>query len=330
MAAWFRLQPRYRETVPKVTALPRPVLRRRHTHLHPPIDAASISARSPDVGDGADSGLPCRDAQAAPRAGCRRGGGLRRRGDPRRPARARGGGGGSRARGVLADAHGGRARHARARGARDGRAAARARAARRSRRRATGGRARAVPRERLGLGDRARARADRGGHDGADLARARRGVPRRRRAGARSGRSARARAAAAPVGAGAAALALVVGAAWLFPAVGLGLRTLIHRPSLFDGAAVSDGPLVGDVRVTYQYPAYTGLPPRTVDGSTGDLVAVKGTRVRLDARPLRSARKALLLLGDGGERGELPAKLADGALSAELTLSESGTYRFWL
>src|SRR5579862_7237449 len=138
------------------------------------------------------------------------------------------------------------------------------------------------------------------------------------------------RPAAAAVGAGAAALALVVGAAWLFPAVGLGLRTLIHRPSLFDGAAVSDGPLVGDVRVTYQYPAYTGLPPRTVDGSTGDLVAVKGTRVRLDARPLRSARKALLLLGDGGERGELPAKLADGALSAELTLSESGTYRFWL
>jgi hypothetical protein len=138
------------------------------------------------------------------------------------------------------------------------------------------------------------------------------------------------RPAAAAVGAGVAALALVVGAAWLFPAVGLGLRTLVHRPSLFDGAAVSDGPLVGDVRVTYQYPAYTGLPPRTVDGSTGDLVAVKGTRVRLEARPLRSARKALLLLGDGGERGELPTMLADGALSAELTLSESGTYRFWL
>ncbi len=138
------------------------------------------------------------------------------------------------------------------------------------------------------------------------------------------------RPAAVAVGAGAAALAALLGAASFFPAVGLGLRTLVHRPSLFDGAAVSEGPLVGDVRVTYQYPAYTGLPPRTIDGSTGDLVAVKGTRVRLEARPLRSARKALLLLGEEGERGELPTTLADGALSAELTLSESGTYRFWL
>ncbi|HEX4404430.1 MAG TPA: DUF4175 family protein [Polyangia bacterium] len=138
------------------------------------------------------------------------------------------------------------------------------------------------------------------------------------------------RPAAAAIGAGAGALALLLGAAWLSPNLALGLRTLVHRPSLFEGAAISDGPLVGDVRVTYQYPAYTGLPPRTVDGSTGDLVAVKGTRVRIEARPLRSARKALLLLGDEGERGELAATLVDGALTAELTLTESGSYRFFL
>ena len=138
------------------------------------------------------------------------------------------------------------------------------------------------------------------------------------------------RPAAAAIAAGAGALALLLGAAWVSPDVALGLRTLVHRPSLFDGAAISDGPLVGDVRVTYQYPAYTGLPPRTVDGSTGDLVAVKGTRVRIEARPLRSARRALLLFGEEGERGELAATLVDGALAAELTLTEGGTYRFWL
>ena len=49
-----------------------------------------------------------------------------------------------------------------------------------------------------------------------------------------------------------------------------------------------------------------------VDGSTGDIIAVKGTKVRLEARPLRRTRKALLLLGEEGERGELPAKLVQG------------------
>jgi hypothetical protein len=138
------------------------------------------------------------------------------------------------------------------------------------------------------------------------------------------------RPAVAAVAAGLAALGVLAGAATLFPTLAVGLRTLVHRPTLFEGAAVSQGPLVGDVRVTYTYPAYTGLPPRTVEGSTGDLVAVKGTHVRLEARPLRSARRALLLLGEEGERGELPATLEDGLLRAELTLTESGSYRFWL
>jgi hypothetical protein len=138
------------------------------------------------------------------------------------------------------------------------------------------------------------------------------------------------RPAAAAVGAGLAALLLLWAAGTLSPSLAAGLRTLVHRPSLFEGAAVSQGPLVGDVRVVYTYPPYTGLPPRTVEGSSGDLVAVKGTHVRIEARPLRSARKALLLLGEQGEGGELPATLADGTLRAELSLATSGTYRFWL
>jgi Domain of unknown function (DUF4175) len=127
----------------------------------------------------------------------------------------------------------------------------------------------------------------------------------------------------------AAAAAVIALGVWI-PSVGVGLRTLVHRPSLFEGASVSAAPLVGDVRIVYQYPAYTGLPPRTVEGSTGDLVAVKGTRVRVETRPLRSARRALLLMGEQGERGELPAALSGGVLSAEMTLLENGSYRFWL
>ncbi len=74
----------------------------------------------------------------------------------------------------------------------------------------------------------------------------------------------------------------------------------MHRPSRFEGAAVSAVPLVGDVRVTYEYPAYTGLGARTVEGSTGDIAAVKGTHVRIETHPLRPARRALLLLGERG------------------------------
>jgi hypothetical protein len=126
------------------------------------------------------------------------------------------------------------------------------------------------------------------------------------------------------------AAAGLIAAGALSPLVGRGLRTLVHRPSLYEGAAVSSAPLVGDVRITYNYPPYTGLPPRTVEGSTGDIAAVKGTRVRIETRPLRTARRALLLLGESGERGEIAASLSDGTLAAELTLNEDASYRFWL
>ena len=138
------------------------------------------------------------------------------------------------------------------------------------------------------------------------------------------------RPAARALGAAALAAGALAAAGILSPAVARGLRTLVHRPSLFEGAVASAAPLVGDVRITYRYPAYTGLPPRTVDGSTGDVGAVKGTRVRIETRPLRSARKALLLLGEAGEKGTIAAALAGGTLTAELTLDLDGSYRFWL
>ena len=126
------------------------------------------------------------------------------------------------------------------------------------------------------------------------------------------------------------AIALIA-AAQLWPhTVGKGLTTLLHRPSRFEGAAVSTIPIVGDVRITYEYPPYTGLPPRTVEGSTGDVIAVKGTRVKIETTPLHRARGALLLLGESGEAGEIPVRLLKGAMTAHLTLNESGSYRFWL
>src|SRR5439155_906895 len=91
-----------------------------------------------------------------------------------------------------------------------------------------------------------------------------------------------------------------------------------------------DVALIGDVRITYSYPGYTGLPPRTVEGSTGDVAAVKGTRVHIETHPLRAARKALLLLGEAGEKGEVGAAVSGSVLTADLTLNEDASYRFWL
>ncbi len=137
--------------------------------------------------------------------------------------------------------------------------------------------------------------------------------------------------------AGRAGLAAGLAAAMLLAAVlgaprtvGRGLSTLLRRPTRFEGAAVSTEPIVGEVRISYVYPGYSGLPPRVIDGSTGDIVAVKGTHVRLSTRALRPAARAMLLLGDAGERGEIPAVVQDGVITAELTLQESGSYRFWL
>jgi hypothetical protein len=112
--------------------------------------------------------------------------------------------------------------------------------------------------------------------------------------------------------------------------VGKGLSLLIHRPSRFEGAAVSLVPIVGDVRITYQYPAYTGLPARTIEGSTGDVMAVKGTRVTIETTPLHRSRGAALLLGDNGEGGEIPVLLQKNVMTVHLTLMESASYRFWL
>jgi predicted nucleic acid-binding Zn-ribbon protein len=127
-----------------------------------------------------------------------------------------------------------------------------------------------------------------------------------------------------------AALLLSAGLLWLPDIVGRGLGFLTRFPTRFEGAAVATEPLIGDVRVTYVYPEYTRLPKRVVEGSTGDIVALKGTEVEIETRLLRSARQALLLLGENGESGEHPVQLADGKLKASFRLSESGAYRVWM
>lgn len=126
-------------------------------------------------------------------------------------------------------------------------------------------------------------------------------------------------------------LLLLLLAVLLLPsAVGRGMRTLFHTPTLFEGAHVARDPLVGDVRVTYDFPAYTGLPRQTIEGSTGDLHALRGTHVQIEMRALRTVRQARLLMGEHGENGVVGAEVNRGKLTASLDLSDSGVYRVWL
>ena len=125
-------------------------------------------------------------------------------------------------------------------------------------------------------------------------------------------------------------LILIMGA-WLLPgSIRRGLDFLTRFPTRFEGAAVSAEPLIGEVRISYTYPAYTKLGKRVVEGSTGDIGAVKGTEVVLETTLLRSAREAMLLLGDQGEAGEMPVELNSGKLKASFKVKESGSYRIWL
>lgn len=109
-----------------------------------------------------------------------------------------------------------------------------------------------------------------------------------------------------------------------------GLGLLVRTPTLYEGAAVSDEPLVGDVKLVYTYPAYTGLPPRTVEGATGDAQAIKGTRVDLEMHALRRARRAILFFGDQGEGQQLEGTVSGTTIRTSFVINETARYRIWL
>src|SRR5204863_8955456 len=77
-------------------------------------------------------------------------------------------------------------------------------------------------------------------------------------------------------------------------------------------------PIVGDLAITYLYPQYTGLPPRTEEGTAGDLRAPRGTEVRLTARADRDLAAAFAVVNGA------PVKLdASGAGHRQL----AGTFQ---
>lgn len=80
---------------------------------------------------------------------------------------------------------------------------------------------------------------------------------------------------------------------------------------------------LADIEITLDHPGYTGIPPRTLKGGTGDIKALKGTRVRFHATPLGQFKQGKLVTDSGAS---YPVAIENGGIRAEFTVLGSGSY----
>lgn len=108
-------------------------------------------------------------------------------------------------------------------------------------------------------------------------------------------------------------------------------RSRLFGQLLHPGAVQwSDVPLVGDLRVTYRYPAYTGKAPHVVEGGDGTLRGVLGTEVELRGTVFSAVRSVYLRVQHAAGTEQLAMTLDGRSVAAKLTLLRDGDYRFGL
>lgn len=136
----------------------------------------------------------------------------------------------------------------------------------------------------------------------------------------------------AAVVAAAALLWAVVGASLGGP-VRLGVSKLFSVTPSEPGRLASE-PIVGDLRILYQYPRHMGRPTRTVLSSTGNLTAPRGTQLRLTATPLVKVEGASLVVSWRGEQNDrigqerIELARAGDAVEGAFAVRGEGSYRF--
>jgi hypothetical protein len=109
-------------------------------------------------------------------------------------------------------------------------------------------------------------------------------------------------------------------------------RLVSAPPSPYDGAQLSALPLVGDLRATLTFPAYSKRRPLDLPSSSGDLRGLPGTKVTLSARMLVPAGAVELVIEPAGGGSletakKIPAKLVGDQMTANLTIEASSRYR---
>lgn len=123
---------------------------------------------------------------------------------------------------------------------------------------------------------------------------------------------------------------------WAPKAFGRAWQRLLRPGDEIQGVAVRqegavENATVGDIRLTYHYPLYTGLRPRVVANGSGHIVALKGTEVHIEATASVPLRGAYLVLSDGQTVPlQLDAARDAPALSGKIAVLEDGHYRFKL
>lgn len=84
-------------------------------------------------------------------------------------------------------------------------------------------------------------------------------------------------------------------------------------------------PITGDIELTYRYPAYTGLSPRTVSGTAGEITAPAGTQVLLRTHADRDVARAEVDVN--GQRLPLTVN-GKRDLEGSIVLDKAGSYAF--
>jgi Domain of unknown function (DUF4175) len=81
---------------------------------------------------------------------------------------------------------------------------------------------------------------------------------------------------------------------------------------------------LADIEITLDYPGYTKLPRKILKNGTGDIEALKGTRVTFAAKPLGKFKTGMLATDSGAS---YPVTTRDGKITSEFTVLENGSYR---
>lgn len=102
-----------------------------------------------------------------------------------------------------------------------------------------------------------------------------------------------------------------------------GFRSFLLSSELFPGESTRRLGLA-DIELTLDYPAYTKLPQQKFSGVSGDLKALKGTKVTFSARPLGKFSDGRLALENGSS---FPVSVKDGRISSSFTVLGDGSYR---
>ncbi|MFT3693054.1 MAG: hypothetical protein QM831_07925 [Kofleriaceae bacterium] len=110
-----------------------------------------------------------------------------------------------------------------------------------------------------------------------------------------------------------------------------GWQALVEKPTApFDGAELSNVPLVGDLMVNLTAPAYAKRKDVKLESSSGDLRGLPGTQVQIKAKLLVPAQAAELVVEPtaGGPAKTIAAKVEGDQVSASLPIEHSARYRF--